>query len=240
MNQAFAMVPHQAILNQNLSHVALRVLCLIALHRNSDNGWSWPSLRRMAIEIGYKCQSGEVNISRAVKELKEFGYIDYVPGSGRISSHYRVILDAKLPSEDEIKRCTSGVVAQTTPIELDLDPPSYFTNPAPSSQDNQTIKRNYKKEQEDSLLLDFEQFYKIYPRREGRQKALEAYRKARKTVDHKTIMDGLAKQRAVLLVKEIEYRPHPATWLNGKRWLDEVSPEQPAQNLATQAMKSWL
>ncbi len=48
-----------------------------------------------------------------------------------------------------------------------------------------------------------------------------------KTGQHRAVMAGLRAQLPELLAREPSHRPYPATWLNGKRWEDEIdSPEQ--------------
>lgn len=74
---------------------------------------------------------------------------------------------------------------------------------------------------------NFDEFYSLYPRKEAKQKALLAYKKAIKTVDKDTILQGLKKY-----IKHIEknktekkFIKHPATWLNQECWNDEYESE---------------
>jgi len=71
----------------------------------------------------------------------------------------------------------------------------------------------------------FASFWKLYPRKVGKDKAEKAWAKLK--VDqalYDLMVTALAKQ--VLTpdwVKERgQFIPHPATWLNGKRWQDEI------------------
>lgn len=81
-HQYFAMVPSRAVKDLELGHAAFRLLCLLATYRNSKHGWSHPTLRTLASELGLSELSGELQISRAVKELKDRGYINHMPGNG--------------------------------------------------------------------------------------------------------------------------------------------------------------
>lgn len=72
----------------------------------------------------------------------------------------------------------------------------------------------------DEAIPGFERFWERYPRKEAKEAAQKAWRKL-KGVDLATILSGLERatrteqwQRGVI--------PHPATWLNGKRWKDEA------------------
>lgn len=75
----------------------------------------------------------------------------------------------------------------------------------------------------------FEEFWKQYPRKEGKQNAMKAFEKQCKNEDtFKAIMDGL--QKRVKLdwsrrpAEEKKFIPHPSSWLNQSRWNDEVTP----------------
>jgi hypothetical protein len=70
---------------------------------------------------------------------------------------------------------------------------------------------------------DFENFYSLYPNKKGKQKAAEAYLRARRTVDAETILAGLTvyKKECGLLSREQRFIKHPATWLNAGSWADE-------------------
>lgn len=70
----------------------------------------------------------------------------------------------------------------------------------------------------------FAKFYAAYPRKVGSHRAAEKYRQALKAATHEEIMDGL--RRAVRCWRrngtDKGYIPHPATWLHGHRWADEL------------------
>lgn len=55
-----------------------------------------------------------------------------------------------------------------------------------------------------------------------KDRALEAFRKARKIASLSEIMDGMARFKATPVRK---YRPMAATWLNDKGWRDESGPD---------------
>ena len=72
---------------------------------------------------------------------------------------------------------------------------------------------------------NFDEFYSLYPRKEAKQKALQAYLKAIKKVDKDTLLEGLKKYIDYIKTnkKEREFIKHPATWLNQGCWEDEYS-----------------
>lgn len=71
----------------------------------------------------------------------------------------------------------------------------------------------------------FPKFWKLYPNKKGKSNAEKAWKKLKVTDDlFALIADGLARQVvcAEWTKDGGQFIPHPATWLNGKRWEDEV------------------
>lgn len=78
-----------------------------------------------------------------------------------------------------------------------------------------------------TAVTDFDSFWKLYPVKKGKAKAEAAWSKLKITDDLFTLItQGLARQVVCHdWTKEGgQYIPHPTTWLNGKRWEDEVKP----------------
>lgn len=72
----------------------------------------------------------------------------------------------------------------------------------------------------------FPKFWKLYPRKVGKDKAEKAWSKIKITQDLFSLMlTALAKQmKTPEWTKDSgQFIPHPSTWLNGKRWEDEIS-----------------
>jgi hypothetical protein len=74
------------------------------------------------------------------------------------------------------------------------------------------------------LFADFEEFWKIYPRKVEKKAAFKAYCKARKTTSKDEIHQG-ASRYAQNCGDDLRYVKHPAAWLNGERWNDLFSPK---------------
>ena len=71
----------------------------------------------------------------------------------------------------------------------------------------------------------FARFWKLYPNKKGKGAAEKAWKKLKVTGElFALITDALAKQKISpdWLKNDGQFIPHPATWLNGKRWEDEV------------------
>jgi hypothetical protein len=73
----------------------------------------------------------------------------------------------------------------------------------------------------------FSEFWKLYPRHVARAVAEKAFGKAAQTEEQfNAIMHGLNRQIGKLMASDPDYRPHPATWLNARRWEDEAPTEK--------------
>jgi hypothetical protein len=82
----------------------------------------------------------------------------------------------------------------------------------------------------------FDEFWQAYPRKIGKAAAQKAYAKAVKQSGHGEIMEGLNSQLPSISAKEVQFQPHPSTWLNQGRWADQV--EKPAK--VKEAWEYWL
>ena len=69
----------------------------------------------------------------------------------------------------------------------------------------------------------FEKFWSAYPRKEGKQKAKAAFEKVNVPLD--VLLNAIEQQKesAQWNKDNGQFIPHPTTWLNGKRWEDEVT-----------------
>ena len=69
--------------------------------------------------------------------------------------------------------------------------------------------------------VDFQRFWDAYPRKEGKQKAKDAFKKV--DVPLEVLLKALdrQKQSPQWTRDNGQFIPHPTTWLNGKRWEDE-------------------
>ena len=74
-----------------------------------------------------------------------------------------------------------------------------------------------------SAERDFEDWWKVYPRKVDKGHARKAYVKARKVASQFELAEGVTRFATASKAKGTppEFIPHAATWLNGERWLDE-------------------
>jgi len=64
----------------------------------------------------------------------------------------------------------------------------------------------------------FEDFWAAYPRKIGKGAARKAWIKALTKTDPATVLSAVRSQP---WPADVQFLPHPATWLNQERWTDE-------------------
>lgn len=86
------------------------------------------------------------------------------------------------------------------------------------------------KERSNTYAQKFAQFYGEYPKKRAKQSALKAWERLKPDDDlFAKIMQGLVrwKQSPDWLKDDGQFIPYPATWLNGRRWEDEIEEVKP-------------
>lgn len=74
---------------------------------------------------------------------------------------------------------------------------------------------------------EFDTFWQLWPRREGKANAVKAWQKARKKISESELVEKARAYVTSPTVPEKQFVPHAATWLNGERWNDEPDPVKP-------------
>lgn len=203
---------------------AKAVYALLATYADDDGRDScYPRQETMAEQLGVSVDT----IQRHLAVLVEAGVVEveprFRPDGGRSTNDYQLHdalgegkgrTSAVAPSRAGAASAsrTSAVSRRTPPEEHDQEDQYLIPGTPPS------------------LLLvspsdaaDFDAFWQVYPRKVGKGQALKAYKAAAKHASAATILAGLQAQLPVLRSREAAYIPHAATWLNGQRWLDDVT-----------------
>lgn len=76
----------------------------------------------------------------------------------------------------------------------------------------------------DQISAGFEAFWKVYPRRAGKQGAQRAFSRAVSRASMEEVLEGARRFAADPNLPEKQFIPHPATWLNQGRWEDDPLP----------------
>lgn len=94
---------------------------------------------------------------------------------------------------------------------------------------NRSTDKSVDRVSEKQLKEDFEKLWKLYPRKEGKKKAFEAYRRAiKKDTTNKDIQTGIVSYLKHINAQGVakQYIKQGSTWFNGECWNDEYNVEQ--------------
>lgn len=179
-------------------------------------------------------------IKRTKQTLKEHGLIDIVQRrkDGKIAGWYievsylvaqrtaedisiKVVDESNNTQNQQVENATSGS-QDTNALKLQIKC---------LKKENDMLKNKINKEQpaepaECDYIAEFEDLWQQYPRKQGKAKALEAYKRARKAgVDKTTVLDGITRYNAQITANKTKskYIMQGSTWFNGKRWEDEYN-----------------
>lgn len=99
---------------------------------------------------------------------------------------------------------------------------------ANQNQNQNKIKKStsYSKkdaDQDQDLDGDFDLFWRAYPRRVAKGRAVTAWRLALRKAQADQIIEAARRYASANAGKDIQYIAHPASWLNAERWLDEAT-----------------
>ena len=72
--------------------------------------------------------------------------------------------------------------------------------------------------------MTFDDFWVVYPRRVAKLAAQKAWKKLT-PADQMAALEALPVHVALWSERSLEHVPHAATWLNGRRWEDELTPQ---------------
>ena len=197
--------------------------------------WTYNTTKAFAEIFPYLSQR---QIQCALKHLRDEGILK--TGNYNKSAYDRTLWYAftekgisimqKCKMEDV--KMSNGFDAQVQPI-----PDNNTDNNSDIIPDNNTIASDSnarKKTDLQELEKDFEEVWKIYPKKQGKENAKKAYIKARKAgTSNLEIVAGLTQYIAFIKANNTadKYIKHGSTWFNQKCWEDDYSiNEKPAAN----------
>lgn len=163
--------------------------------------------------------------SKYLRQLVTRGLIsvEQVKDKGKFS-HNVYTINAEIPPCRN-SRCTVETVSQMTVYgEMSTINNSSIINSNSINNNNRDIGQTQK--------MMFDTFWKAYPRKVNKQAAEKAFNKLQPSEDlFKAMMAGLDNHKKSKQWIDPQYIPHASTWLNGKRWEDELE-SAPAQQQA--------
>jgi hypothetical protein len=185
-------------------------LILIALcdRHNDETGFAYPS-------IDWLCEFSSLNRKTVISALDRLEACGLIQDSGRRVGVTRQVKVYTINVGKGSQNRNSSEMSRKESQKRDTEPVFNQSSEAKASS-------------ESSKPTEFDDFWKAYPHKKAKGAARKAYAKARKAVDHGTLVRSVIAQVGWGVWSDPAYSPHAATWLNDERWTDEPdsSPRQ--------------
>ena len=191
-SQPFAQVPNSAIRDPEISPNAFRLLAYLMSHKEGYE-LTYGQIERQTT-------LGRYAINEAIRVLTDKGWLRTErtkKDNGQFGPTSFHILNPEQPGE------VNPVAGDSSAGHSTMEQPTDIKN------------TNYleKTKDKEKHLKDFEEFWKLYPKKVAKADALKAWNKAIKTKTAERLLE-LTKAYAEGKLPEDKYIPYPASWLN--------------------------
>ena len=213
-----------------------KLLLIVLADAASDNGHSWQLVSSISVKMGLSSRG----VQRAVASLEARGYVRRELRLGRSSVFYLIpeAIAASVLSEhrndcnpasrsaEMAKGGDTSVTPPPTPVSPhprhQCHPPPTPVSPTPDTSVTHnpflTLKEPQTLERE-----GWEAFKNAYPNKSSMSEGRKAWNKLNPNAELRAvIMASVLKQSASDRWQDPQYVPHPATWLRGERWNDQL------------------
>jgi hypothetical protein len=237
----FTQVPNDLLRNPDISFKAKGLLCLLL--SNKEGWYSYiTSIQQMTRE-------GVDAIRSGIAELEKFGYLLRIQYRDKRTKVKRGSFWAytDMPGKFDIQetletldneRLEPYLLQKKTKVNPymenpDVDTPNMGNLMLIIHNSKKTNYKDIKSSSSDSaspngkiISSQFEDFWKLYPRHVDKGKAKSTWEKVcrwnnGKRPTWKEIKSAIIKQKKSERWQDIKFIPHPTTWLNQQRWLDD-------------------
>jgi DNA-binding transcriptional regulator YhcF (GntR family) len=205
----FAVVP-EWVIELDISHTAFRLYAVLARYADNVTHQAFPSLDTLSNRLG----CSEKTVRRAIEDLVKHGAIKKHSRGRYQSSLYTVITSTSKRtkvSSDGTKMSEEG-----TKVSTRSDKNDHLTR----TTELEPVER----EPLNNISESFDDFWNVYPRKQGKGKAREAFMKAVKTAGLEAVMSGARRYASDPNLPDPKFVPLPTTWLNQERWDDGPLP----------------
>lgn len=183
-----------------------RIFAICNARSNEEMG----AARNVIGEFFVRMEDGHYN-HRMQREIER---ADAISGARSNAGRLGGVAKAKqLPSKSQAK-------AKQVPLPLPLPPPLQQQTP-----ENLSTPKGVSPRKRGSSGSDgFDLFWQAYPRKTAKAAALKAFTKLAPSADFLDSMLEAIKKQLTCKQWVDGFIPHPATWINGRRWEDEQPP----------------
>ena len=226
----FTMVPDSIVDDETLSCYAKLVYLVLRRHANFTTGEAFPSIPRIAQEMGRKPGKKPARISpktvkAALRELVETGWILAQPRydektKRHLSTLYTVRLTRGGGSATDPGVGTPGTQGGSA-RDSELHPPNDIHLNDTLTPSEPTYSRPAEEGKNGAYSPDFAAWFERYPRRVGKKRAFRKWKETRRAgvsvAELTQARDAYAKK---VRGKSLEYVKHPAGFLTDDYWRD--------------------
>jgi hypothetical protein len=210
------------VLHHSKSEGAAKLVLWGIANHHSDHG-AWPSIATLAKYANIK----ERRVQQIIRELALMGEIA-IQEQGGLGQHqyktnrYHILIqcpsdcDGSLNHKTGVQSVTSGVQSSAIRGAIWSQSGVQPTAPEPNKELNNKLTVQSKQ---------FDEFWNVYPRKEGKKPAFKAFSSALSRTSFEDILAGIeAYKRSDRVAKG--YIKLPATWLNEDAWEDAATQVQ--------------
>lgn len=231
----YTVMPNYHLQDRNIS---LKAKGLLSYMLSLPDCWEYSISGLAAI-----CKEGPDCIRATIKELEERGYITRERKrleNGQLGGAEYFIWERPVHNDNQekpmLENPTQDISMQEHPRQINTnlkkDVSNKYVNTPHTPQggcerQNDTPSQSAPKKQpavEPKYRPDwFDRFWKLYPRHTAKQSAVRAWDKLKPDLDLcKVMAKAIREQMKTEQWSNPNHIPHPSTWLNGARWLDEI------------------
>ena len=203
---------------------SVRLVLLVLLIRSRD-GICWPSVASIAADTGLSTR----RVVDALAKLRQMGQIETRKVKGGLNQ-YRILLKPDASQDAGVSRRGQRETEDAGSVRLRTRAACVSSSGLPTEGEGNLKRKSEKKERAakrgGAPLYRFDDFWGLYPKKKAKPDAAKAWQKLKADdpmVDK--ILAAIERQKLSEDWTEAggKFIPYPATWLNGRRWEDQIS-----------------
>ncbi len=228
--------PLEALTDSLLSDPERRVLLALFSYRGKVTELVFPSLDALAERSLIK---DKTRVSKITTSLAKKGWLTKKKKGFTGCNQYTMCMPERLTNLDsETKLAPQTKLDANTNSNLDSDT-KYDVGLRDQVQVTHQVTNQYNKPITNAIAVNvqqnrFDEFWADYPKKESKADAIKAYAKAIKITSHDIITQAMLNHKVIKNWTGDQFTPMASTWLNKKRWEDEIKPNGGYSNGANQ------
>ncbi len=218
----FTQVANGVLLDKRISAKAKG---LYAYLYSKPDGWDF-AVKRIVLEM----VDGEDSINEGLKELEKYGFLTRKrQGNGRVI--YSVHFPPLDPNAENRQMAYDPNAENPKQGKSQTGKIGMISNKESISNKEEYNNKDILPDKSGEYDTDFLKWYNLYPRKVGKPKAHQAWKKIKPNTElkRKMVLAVLEHSKSRQWQKE-DYIPYPATWLNQERWNDKLAQDEEKTN----------